>query len=81
MKISEVNNKHKNNDGNLNTIRSIWSFKRNILPYGIWMNHKCILFAHEVMEQCGVNYWETYDPLVNRIIVRSILSISSIHES
>ena len=43
------------------------------------MNNKGILYAHGGMEQCGVNYWETYDPLVNKTIVRSLLSISSIH--
>ena len=42
------------------------------------MNHKGRLFSHGVMEQCGVNDWETNDTLVNKIIVRSILSISSI---
>ena len=31
------------------------------------------------MDQCGVKYWETYSPLVNKITVRSILSISIIH--
>ena len=70
MKSSEVNNKHKNNDGNLKTIRSIWSFKRKILQYGRWMNHKGRMFSHEGMEQFGVNYWETNDTLVNKIIVR-----------
>ena len=44
------------------------------------MNHKGRLCAHRGMEQCGFNDWETYSPLVNKIIVRSILSISSIHE-
>ena len=34
IKNSEVNNKHKNNDGNLKTIRPVWSFKLKILPHG-----------------------------------------------
>ena len=28
----------------------------------------------------GVNYWHTYTPVINRIIVRSLLSIQIIHE-
>ena len=40
MKNSEVNNNHKNKDGKLKTILSIWSFKRKILPDVILMEHK-----------------------------------------
>ena len=32
------------------------------------------------MQQWGVEYWETYDPVVNWISVRSLLAIASIHE-
>ena len=32
------------------------------------------------MKQWGVNYWETYATLVNRICVSSLLAIQSIHE-
>ena len=78
MKSSEVNNKHKNKDGNLKTIWSIWYFKRKIFPDGRLLNYKARLCAHGGMKQCGVKYWETNDTLENKIIVRSILSISSI---
>ena len=46
MKNSEVNNKHKNKDGKLKTILSIWSFKRKILLYGISTKNKARLCAH-----------------------------------
>ena len=80
MKKSEVNNKHKNKNGDIKTILSIWSFKRKRSPYGILMKHKYIICAHGVMQQWVVNYWETYDPVINWISVRSLLSISSMHE-
>ena len=44
------------------------------------MIHRVRLFANGGVKQCGVNYWETYPPLVNKIIARSIISISIIHE-
>ena len=32
------------------------------------------------MKQWGVNYWETYIPVVNWISLGSLLAIASIHE-
>ena len=32
------------------------------------------------MQKWVFNYWETYDPVVNWIIVRSLLAIEIIHE-
>ena len=58
MKNSEVKNKHKNKDGNLKNILSIWSFKsKRYLDLGL-TKHKDILCAHGVIQQWGVNYWE-----------------------
>ena len=62
---SEVNNNHKNKDGQLNTILSIWYFKRKIFSYRRLMKHKSRLFLHGGMKQWGVKYWETYSPVVN----------------
>ena len=45
-KNSEVNNKHKNKDGKLKTVLSIWYFKHKILPDGRLMGHKARLCAH-----------------------------------
>ena len=80
MKYSEVKNKHKNKDEKLKTILSICYFSSNIFPYGILMKHKSRLYEHGVMQQWGVNYWVTYSPVLNWIIVRSLLAIASIHE-
>ena len=80
MKNSEVNNKHKNKDGKLKNILSIWHFKRKRFQNGTLMKHKARLCAHGGMQQCGVNYWETHAPVVSWISVRSLLSKASIHE-
>ena len=80
MKNIEVKNKHKNKYGKLKTILSIWYFKRMRLPYRILMKYKAILCSHGGLKQWGVDYQDTYAPVVNWISVRSILAISSIHE-
>jgi hypothetical protein len=62
----------------MKTIMSIWSFKRKSLPDGTLNKHKARLCAHGGMQQWGVNYWETYAPVVNWISVRFLLIISEI---
>eukprot|EP00978_Attheya_sp_CCMP212_P014686 scaffold37545_cov64-Attheya_sp.AAC.1 len=47
------------------TILSIWSFKRKTLPDGQILKYKARLCAHGGMQQWGVDYWETYAPVVN----------------
>ena len=44
------------------------------------MKHKSRLCEHVGTKKWGVDYWETYVPVVNCISVRSLLAISSIHE-
>ncbi|MEY3108162.1 MAG: hypothetical protein RL730_513, partial [Actinomycetota bacterium] len=63
---------------NMKTIMSVWSFKRKRFPDGTLNKHKARLCAHGGMQQWGVNYWETYAPVVNWISVRFLLVISEI---
>ena len=58
-----------------NTFVYIWSFKRKRDPDGGLIKHKYRLCAHESMEQCGVNYWETYFPVANCMSVRAMLTL------
>ncbi len=45
------------------------------------MKHKARLCAHGGMQKkWGVNYWETYSPVVNWISVRTVLAIATIHD-
>ena len=54
-------------------IQAIWSFKSKRFPDGSLNKHKARLCAHGGMQQWGVNYWETYAPVVNWISIRLLL--------
>ena len=62
----------------MKTIMAIWSFKRKRFPDGTLNKHKARLCAHGGQQQWGVNYWETYAPVVNWISVRFLLIISQL---
>ena len=62
----------------MKTIMAIWAFKRKRLPDGTILKHKARLSAHGGMQQWGVNYWETYAPLVNWTSVRFLLTIAQL---
>ena len=44
------------------------------------MKHKYRIWAHQVVKQWEVTYWETYALVVNWISVMSLLDIASINE-
>ena len=60
------------------TIMAIWSFKRKRFPDGSLNKHKARLCAHGGQQQWGINYWETYAPVVNWISVRFLLIIAQL---
>lgn len=62
------------------TILSIWSFKRKRMPEGLISKYKARLCAHGGMQSWGVDYWETYAPVVNWMSVRFILTVAKIHD-
>ena len=62
------------------TILSIWSFKRKRIPDGTISKYKARLCAHGGMQSWGVDYWETYAPVVNWMSVRFILTVAKIHK-
>ena len=62
----------------MTTIMAIWSFKRKRFPDGTLNKHKARLCAHGGQQQWGVNYWETYAPVVNWISVRFLLIVSGL---
>ena len=64
---------------NAKTILAIWSFKRKRFPDGRIMKHKARLCAHGGMQKWGIDYWETYSPVVNWITVRTLMALSQIH--
>merc|ERR1711966_113489 len=60
------------------TIQSIWAFKRKRHPDGTLNKHKARLCAHGGMQQWGINYLETYAPVVNWISIRFLLVLGEI---
>ena len=62
------------------TILSVWAFKRKRLPDGTILKHKARLNAHGGMQRWGVDYHETYVPVVNWISVRILMAIALIHK-
>jgi hypothetical protein len=61
-------------------IQAIWSFKHKQCPDGTLVKHKARLCAHGGMQQWGTNYWETYSPVVNMVMVRLILLLARIYK-
>ena len=49
----------------MKSIMSMWAFKRKRLPDGTLVKHKARTCAHGGQQQWGINYWETYAPVVN----------------
>ena len=42
----------------------VWSFKRKRLPDGTICKYKARICVHDGYQQWGVDYWETYAPVV-----------------
>ena len=62
------------------TILDILSFKRKRFPDGRLLKHKTRPCAHGGMQKRGINYWETYAPVVNWIRVQTLLAITNIYK-
>ena len=62
------------------TILSVWAFKRKRHPDGEVYKHKARLNAHGGMQRWGVDYWETYAPVVNWISIRLLLILTVVHK-
>ena len=57
----------------------IWSFKRKRHPDGRLDKYKARLSCHGGQQQWGVQYWETYSPVVSWMAVRTLLVRSKLH--
>ena len=57
----------------------IWSFKRKRHPDGRLSKYKARLCCHGGQQQWGVQYWETYSPVVSWMAVMTLLILSKIH--
>ena len=64
----------------MKAILAIWAFKQKGFPDKRINKQKAQLCAHGGMQQCGVNYWETYSPAVNWISVRFLMIVAQVLE-
>jgi hypothetical protein len=58
---------------------AIWSFERKHFPDGTLNKHKEYLCAHGGQQTWGLDYWETYAPVVTWTSVCLLLIVAKIH--
>ena len=58
---------------------AIWSFKRKSFPGGSLNKHKARLCAHGGQQTWGIDYWDTYAPVVTWASVCLLLIVAKIH--
>ena len=61
------------------TIMAIWSFKRKMFLDGSLNKHKARLCAHGGQQTWGLDYWDTYAPVVTWASVCLLLIVAKIH--
>ena len=64
---------------NREQIMMIWSFKRKRHPDGSFKKCKARLCCHGGQQQLGVNFWDTYSPVVSWSSVRILLTLAKLH--
>ena len=64
--------------GDQKPIRTVWSFKRKRAPDGTLLKHKARLCVNGATQNYGVNYWNTYTPVVSWLAVRLMFILSVI---
>jgi hypothetical protein len=60
-------------------LNAIWSYRRKRTPAGVLKKHKARICTDGSQQQYGVDYWETYAPVVSWSTVRLLLTLASIH--
>ena len=72
--------KSEGKDARRPQIMMIWSFKRKRSPDGSLNRHKARLCCHGDQQQWGVNYWDTYAPVVTWSSIRILMTIAFLHK-
>ena len=62
-----------------NIIKAIWSFRRKRTPDGEVYRHRARLCCHGGMQKEGIDYNETYAPVISWSTVRLLLLLSQLH--
>jgi hypothetical protein len=60
-------------------LNAIWSYKRKRTPSGLLRKHKACICTDGSKQQYGIDYWDTYAPVISWSTVRLLLTLSSIH--
>jgi hypothetical protein len=61
-------------------LNAIWSYRRKRTPAGVLQKHKARICTDGSQQQYGVDYWETYAPVVSWSTIRLLLTLASLHE-
>ena len=62
-------------------LMSVWGFKRKVsLTDGEVIKHKARICADGRMQTWGVNYWETYAPVVNWTSIRIMITLRALYQ-
>jgi hypothetical protein len=59
-------------------LNAIWSYRRKRRPDGVLLKHKSRICADGSQQQYGVDYWETYAPVIHWSTVRMVLVLSAL---
>jgi Reverse transcriptase (RNA-dependent DNA polymerase) len=59
-------------------LNAIWSYRRKRRPDGVLLKHKSRICVDGSQQQYGVDYWETYAPVVHWSTVRMVLVLSAL---
>jgi transposase InsO family protein len=63
---------------NARLLNAIWSYRRKRRPDGVLLKHKSRICADGSQQKYGVDYWETYAPVVHWSTVRMVLVLSTL---
>ena len=58
-------------------LNAIWSYRRKRRPDGTLLKHKCRICADGSQQRHGIDYWDTYSPIVQWSTVRLIMVLAS----
>jgi hypothetical protein len=59
-------------------LNAIWSYRRKRRPDGVLLKYKSRICADGSQQQHGIDYWETYAPVVHWSTVRMVLVLSAL---
>lgn len=59
-------------------LNSIWSYRRKRKPFGELLKYKSRICTDGSQQKFGIDFWETYAPVVNWSTVRLVLVLSAI---